>query len=357
MPLTLNGMQKKDLRRALLAAFPSASELRRMTSDQLDENLAAITAQSESLEQNAFDLISWAEAHGRLAELVSAGRNQNSGNPDLQDFAARIGLSSAASVKTSTLEKVVSSNATFLDVAKWRAELTRAEWRVCRVDRDGQGFGTGFLVGADLVLTNHHVVDDLLGGSSLPSSWSCRFDHKLSETGGVISMGRVVKLASDWKVDAAPPSDVDGLADPKPHDPAEGELDYALLRLAEPVGAEPVGKGSSAEEARGWVQVPSGPVDYPAKRVIASLQHPKTLPMKLALGMDETLEVTGGGRRLHYKVPTEPGSSGSPVFDGDFGLIALHHSGDPKEPKPAYNEGIPIALIAARPLVAAALKA
>jgi V8-like Glu-specific endopeptidase len=37
--------------------------------------------------------------------------------------------------------------------------------------------------------------------------------------------------------------------------------------------------------------------------------------------------------RVHYRTPTEPGSSGSPVFDSNWELIALHHAGDSAIPK------------------------
>ncbi len=56
-----------------------------------------------------------------------------------------------------------------------------------------------------------------------------------------------------------------------------------------------------------------------------------------------------GGGRVQYLTDTLPGSSGSPVFDTDWNLIALHHSGGwLTEPNAATkstyyrNEGIAI---------------
>jgi V8-like Glu-specific endopeptidase len=55
--------------------------------------------------------------------------------------------------------------------------------------------------------------------------------------------------------------------------------------------------------------------------------------------------------KLHYRAPTEYGSSGSPVFTADWDVLALHHAGGTEMPKlvgrgkyPA-NEGIWIAAI------------
>ncbi|MEV0803211.1 serine protease [Kribbella sp. NPDC050281] len=58
---------------------------------------------------------------------------------------------------------------------------------------------------------------------------------------------------------------------------------------------------------------------------------------------------------VHYRSPTEPGSSGSPVFDSTWSLIAVHHAGGLETPRlhgdggtyPA-NEGISMAAIKAR---------
>ena len=34
-----------------------------------------------------------------------------------------------------------------------------------------------------------------------------------------------------------------------------------------------------------------------------------------------------GANRVQYLTDTEPGSSGSPVFDKEWNVVALHHSG------------------------------
>jgi V8-like Glu-specific endopeptidase len=64
------------------------------------------------------------------------------------------------------------------------------------------------------------------------------------------------------------------------------------------------------------------------------------------LAFDET--------RLHYRSPTDPGSSGSPVFDNKWELIGLHHAGsmqmqrlDDKPGLYAANEGIRLSAIVA----------
>jgi V8-like Glu-specific endopeptidase len=53
--------------------------------------------------------------------------------------------------------------------------------------------------------------------------------------------------------------------------------------------------------------------------------------------------------RVRYRTNTEEGSSGSPCFNQDWELVALHHSGDPNFERPAtYNEGIPFEAILKR---------
>jgi V8-like Glu-specific endopeptidase len=57
--------------------------------------------------------------------------------------------------------------------------------------------------------------------------------------------------------------------------------------------------------------------------------HPKGRDLELSL-QDNHLVGTNE-RLLHYRTPTEPGSSGSPVFEPeDWRVVALHHKGNEK---------------------------
>jgi hypothetical protein len=53
--------------------------------------------------------------------------------------------------------------------------------------------------------------------------------------------------------------------------------------------------------------------------------YPESGP--LSISMEDSRQVGWKEPRLHYRTPTEPGSSGSPVFDRDWQLIGLHHAG------------------------------
>ena len=47
----------------------------------------------------------------------------------------------------------------------------------------------------------------------------------------------------------------------------------------------------------------------------------------MSFSLQDNLLLDWDERKLHYRTPTEPGSSGSPVFNDQWELIALHHAG------------------------------
>ncbi len=73
--------------------------------------------------------------------------------------------------------------------------------------------------------------------------------------------------------------------------------------------------------------------------------HPKGGPLQFS--MQDNLLLDSEDPKLHYRTPTEGGSSGSPVFNEKWELVALHHSGkkdmkrlNKKEGTYEANEGI-----------------
>ncbi len=60
--------------------------------------------------------------------------------------------------------------------------------------------------------------------------------------------------------------------------------------------------------------------------------HPSGLEQP-QFSLQDNLLLDSDGSRLHYRSPTEPGSSGSPVFDSQWQLIGLHHRGSVAMPR------------------------
>ncbi|MEM7125624.1 MAG: SUMF1/EgtB/PvdO family nonheme iron enzyme [Chloroflexota bacterium] len=97
--MNLNKNQRELLFKALLSAYPGYDQLARMVSFELDEKVDQI-AGSGPLNDVSFKLIEWAEAQGKLKELIAGAINQNAGNQQLaaaaKDFALWLAANEAA---------------------------------------------------------------------------------------------------------------------------------------------------------------------------------------------------------------------------------------------------------------------
>jgi V8-like Glu-specific endopeptidase len=294
------------------------------------------------------NLIDKAEMDWWTDELLAAIRACKPQNQDFYRFAENLGLT----VRTSNgqnLEKLVVA-ADFANLPRMIEGLSRAESAVCRVEVTGFGGGTGFLVGPDLVLTNHHVVTPLIDGEISVSDVRMRFDFKELADGSNFNPGVVVRVDSGQPVVyASPGSALDEDAAHKDEQRAETELDFALLRTDTRVGDLPppglsTQAGDQQARPRGWL-IPPEPVSepQPGDRLII-VQHPQQSPMVVDFGAIQGYNL--GKTRVHYTTNTQKGSSGSPCFDSRMRLVALHHAGDPADaPRAAYNQGIPIGRI------------
>jgi hypothetical protein len=282
-------------------------------------------------------------------------------------MAVPVGVQEAGGAKSTTdaadvgLEKIVHPYLDMPNFGLWREAMTRVEGQVCRITLNGQAQGTGFLVGPDAVLTNYHVMEPVIRKQVGPAGVECQFDFKLLKDN--TAPFTPVKLADDWLIDHSPYSanEKQGMPDQAPP-PTVDELDYALIRLAVPFGSQPWAKSPDASgnaPARGWVHVPEQTQAVGEKMAIIIAQHPDGAPMKLALDTDAVNKAKGfwlnaPQTRLRYATNTEGGSSGSPCFDFNWRLLALHHYGDPKNSASNlrrfgnWNQGVPIGQIRGR---------
>jgi hypothetical protein len=81
--------QRRNLRSALMAAFPRQPRLELMVEDELGEDLNQITQGQSDYELVVRDLVKWADSQGRLRELVIGALWSIPGNPELGDFVQR----------------------------------------------------------------------------------------------------------------------------------------------------------------------------------------------------------------------------------------------------------------------------
>jgi hypothetical protein len=230
------------------------------------------------------------------------------------------------------------------------------ERQVCRIEIDGNPVGTGFLVGPDAVLTNYHVLESVLKEkdedkrAELAAKVTCRFDYEVLANGSRVEGVEVKLHPTNWNLDASPYSPAERTRTPADPPPAPGELDYALVRLARRVGDESVTPRGGAEvRRRGWLVIPDAAPVFIRPMALMIAQYPDGQPLRLALDTNAVIGVNGEGTRVQYATNTDAGSSGSPVFDLDWNLVALHHLGDPAyDHPPAYNQGVPIDKVRAR---------
>jgi hypothetical protein len=144
--------------------------------------------------------------------------------------------------------------------------------------------------------------------------------------------------------------------------PAE-QLDYALVRLTQSP-LQTVAAGDDLKSLSPFELVLKGkhrgyllPNEsfIPAGMPINIIQHPYGDPMKVVLTQNQMVEDMTD-TRVRYLADTDKGSSGSPVFDQKWDIVALHHSGGPYPPQAPrttagkrivnrFNEGIPMQAI------------
>ena len=171
----------------------------------------------------------------------------------------------------------------------------------------GDWVGTGFMINSNLLVTNHHVLPNL----AVASDAVFRFNYQLTFDG----REETVQAYQSRKP---------GIFH------TNALLDYSIVEL----------EGSPGDD---WASIQVSRHAPKNGDRLNIIQHPSGLPKKISLQnnfvqyVDSTL--------VQYLTSTLPGSSGSPVLDDDWRLVAVHHAGgtlvEPSSGRSYFrNEGI-----------------
>ncbi|WP_223173671.1 DNA/RNA non-specific endonuclease [Georgenia yuyongxinii] len=226
----------------------------------------------------------------------------------------------AHAVETSTLllEKIINT-ADFVGVRYLDAGVIAAHaiGRVNIRDVRGtvRGYGTGFLVSPSLLITNHHVLPDA------PTARSS-----------------VIEFDYQDGVDGRPLAPQVFPLDPARFFVADRGLDFALVAVGAPTGVLAQFGFNRLTAAQGTIII---------GEFVTIVQHPRGEKKQVALRENQIVDIPE--LVVHYAADTEPGSSGSPVFNDQWEVVALHHASVPAPTRDDLggfvNEGIRISRI------------
>ncbi|WP_228039613.1 effector-associated domain EAD1-containing protein, partial [Dolichospermum sp. LEGE 00240] len=320
LKMNLSGAELKKLVNAILSAYRTKEDLAMMIEFELEENLDAI-AGGGNLTQLIFNLVTkWAIPRGKIYLLIIAAYETNPDNPELTKFYESVVLkrfSIDSSVKTRDfgpdinwqgetdevqLQSWLKPEPDYWDVGFLKRAIEQSA-SVCRIEIPSRNIsGTGVLITPNKLLTNYHVLqpsdEDNIDSHALNAvlTFGClTLDNGLESQGKSFQLDRLKPILGFSKTD---------------------NLDYILLQIESKIT-----QATDIYPAR-W---DSNKVPF-EKMGINVLQHPEGDSMKLSVSQDGITGVYQNSGLVQYVNKTALGSSGSPCFDENWCLVALHHA-------------------------------
>lgn len=205
--------------------------------------------------------------------------------------ATRLAINSKSSLLSTLnldeLEKIIGKEELF--EINWLKKAINASNSVCKVLLSSGGSGTGFILNGNYLLTNNHVLKTSLQAKNA----KVIFNFQIDEDGNQLPI-KEYRLDESFFLTSY-------------------ELDYSLVKI----------KDDNSLFTWGHLKLEKF-LDPKKGDRVNIIQHPDGGTMKLALP-DKI--ISKWNSHLFYLADTKPGSSGSPVFNQEWNVIALHHAG------------------------------
>ena len=292
--------QLSQLRDAMATIIPFQNDVIPILTD------ANINWQTIQLSPNPITLwhniLSYADNNGDLDQLVEVLLIRYPRNPHLLSFKEHLDYTlgpelTAADWKepvvVEALEKITGASSTLLPINFLEMGLKKAKSvaRVLITRPNGTEAGTGFLLPNNLFLTNNHVIGDLATAQIA----KIQFDYEQSITGMAV-------VPTEFMLDPVPPKNF----------ATSVKNDWTVIRI----------KGDANA---GFGAIDLIPTTVNKNDFVNIIQHPGGLYKQI--GMYHNMVTYCDNEIIQYLTDTEPGSSGAPVFNSQWEVVALHHSG------------------------------
>ncbi len=284
-----------SLRETLARLYPGQAEARRVAEDA---GLDPARIGTDPIPINTWYLIltDAAKRSGRIDAIVQVALKDYPENDALQRTAAGMPppvLSAPQPTdwhgpEAAQLEKILGSESALVPITYFEIGLARSR-AVAKVGRADGNAGTGFLVRDGLLVTNNHV---------LPNPESARtatamFNYQDTVTGLAAAVDERPLLPDQWFMTSI-------------------EDDWSAVQV-------------DGDPQSMYGELALAPAHVKQGDRVNIVQHPGGLQKRVSVSSNFVVFV--GGKRLQYLTDTEPGSSGAPVFDKEWNVVALHHSG------------------------------
>lgn len=241
-----------------------------------------------------------------------AGRSPD--NPMLQELIKRATPLAPEDLDDDLVKEVVNGVRNFLSIeflARGIATSRRVGRILINTNSGLKARGTGFLVGRGIILTNEHV----LRSEAQAAACFIQMDYEQNRY-------------------APNPQPQMFALEPSRLFHNDPKLDYAIVAVASKNN-----QGASVEDY-GWLTLDEaqGKITVSPNDFVNIIQHPLGREKEVVVRDNRLLDLSTSSQEanslgpfLHYEADTEKGSSGSPVLNDSWEVVALHHTGVPVE--------------------------